>query len=321
VRGFVLWPFLPALALAHDLPATLRVEKSADAEQCPERAALEQRVRSISGRSWQGAEQGAPALQLSVRFERAADGAFVARVSASGAKPGQRVLRDANPTCDALAEAVSVAIALLLDSAAPEPAADASRAPAEAANPSQTHHANADEPDAPAEADGAHWRAHAALEVGGGYGLGATGSLLSIGRVGVRRGHWLFDLGAAGSLPVETSYEGGAVSTSLLFGSARGCYLLGNAVTVAPCLQVGVGRLRGDGSGFGDAQASALPWTALGLGLAAEVPLGGTLYGSLGASLWVPTRRQTFSIENAGIAWESKPIAGLLTAGVGLSLF
>jgi hypothetical protein len=164
-------------------------------------------------------------------------------------------------------------------------------------------------------------QARASLELGGGYGLGGAGAFLGIGRLGISHGRWLFDLGALGSLPSETSFERGAVRTSVLFGSARACYLLGQSWRVAPCVQLGVGRLRGEGSGYGQTLSASLPWLASGLGLAGEAPLGRSLFASFSATLWVPTRRQTFSVENAGIAWESKPIAGLLSAGVGFRLF
>ena len=71
----------------------------------------------------------------------------------------------------------------------------------------------------------------------------------------------------------------------------------------------------------GETQTTSLPWTAGGLGLGAEAPLGQRLFVSLAATLWVPTRRQTFSVENAGIAWESKPVAAIVGAGLGVALF
>jgi hypothetical protein len=57
------------------------------------------------------------------------------------------------------------------------------------------------------------------------------------------------------------------------------------------------------------------------LGLAAQTPLGSRLFAAFGATLWVPTRRQTFSVQNSGIAWESKPLAGVVSAGLGARLF
>ena len=321
MRGLTLWLLLLASAQAHDAvaaPARLGVERARGAEQCIDGPALEQRVAAISGRAW-SSHADTTELVIAVRFERSVDGAFVARVSAAGPKPGQRLLRDANPTCDALSEAVSVAILLLLDDAHTQASESPPKPTGLRVAPAAPAASNAGVPSP--RADARSWQARASLEAAGGYGLAGAGVLLGIGRVGVRQRHWLFDLGVAESLPAETSFGRGAVRASLLFGSGRACYLLGQAFTVAPCVQLGVGRLRGEGLGYGQAQSSSLPWTAAGLGLVSEAPLGTSLYAAFGASLWVPTRRQTFSVENAGIAWESKPIAGLLSAGLGLRLF
>ena len=45
VRGLALLSLLPGLAQAHDLAAELSVEQGAGADQCADRAALEQRVQ------------------------------------------------------------------------------------------------------------------------------------------------------------------------------------------------------------------------------------------------------------------------------------
>jgi hypothetical protein len=322
VRGVAFLFLLPTAAAARDLPARLNVERAPGAEQCPEQRQLVERVEGILRRPLQNSVDTS-ALTVDVRFERSAAGSFVARVSSTGPKPGQRLLRDTNPTCDPLAEAVSVAIALLLDSAL-EQAKRSEQVSAPAPSQPETQPSSTP-PLAEAGAGRAaltrRWSARAALEAGGGYGLGGDGAWLGFGRLGARHGGWLLDLGGGGNLPTERGFDGGRVRTSLLFGSLRVCYLLGHSPSIAPCVQVAAGRLRGEGRGYGQVQRSTLPWTAGGLGLAAETPLAAGVYATLGATLWVPTRRQTFSVENAGIAWESKAVAGVLTAGLGLSLF
>jgi hypothetical protein len=315
-----MWLLLADLGPPHALVPTrarLSVERAPGAEQCPDGAALEQRAAEISGRPWHPAD-AAEAQAIDVRFERTADGVFVARFTATGPKPGQRLLRDASTSCDVLADAVSVAIALLLDG---EPVPSTQGTEAAEKVPTRIVRQPADAGDPPARARASDLETRASLEAGGGYGLGGSGTFLGIGRVGVRHGHWLFDVAALASLARESSFEPGAVKTSLLFGSARACYLLGQRWTIAPCVQLGAGRLHGEGSGYGQTLSSSLPWLAGGLGLAGEAPLGSQLYATWGATLWVPTRRQTFSVENAGIAWESKPIAGLFSAGLGVTLF
>jgi len=324
VRCLVLLTLLPAIvqARARDLPAHLTVKADTGAELCPKQEELAHRVEAILHRQL-GKDATTAELAIEVRFERSSDGSFVARVAARGSKPGQRLLRDTDPTCGALGEAVSVAIALLLDSATNEASAAGSNAqpepPAAPTTPPATPADKLAEPTRSSQAR--RWAAHTTLEAGGAYGLGGSGSLLGFGRLGARHGSWLFDLGAGGNLPSEQSFDGGSVRTSLIFASLRACYLLGRSFALGPCLQLGAGRLHGAGSGYGQVQSSSLPWTAGALGLAAVAPLDAGLYATFGSTLWLPTRRQTFSVENAGIAWESKPVAFALTAGLGLTLF
>lgn len=315
-------PWSVAAAPTRDLPARLQVEKMAGAEQCPEKPALQRRVEDILQRPL--ADVGAAAqLTIHVRFERSAN-AFDARVTATGPKPGQRSLHDTSPSCEALGEAVSVAIALLLDDARSDQNERTRESSAPADNgktPVAASPASDTDPETARDSPARRWTARASLEVGGGYGLGGSGAWLGLGRLGARRGGWLLDLGAGGNVPSEQGFAPGRVRTSLLFGSLRACYLIGQSRLVGPCAQLGVGRLHGEGDGYGQVQAASLPWTAAGLGLAGETPLTRGLYAAFAATLWVPTRRQTFSVENAGIAWESKPVSGALTVGVGLALF
>jgi hypothetical protein len=321
VRGSALLLFLPAVAQARDLSATLSVEQAAGAEQCAGREQLERRVEGILRRRLQTAAAVAE-LTIEVAFERAPAGAFVARVAASGPKPGQRVLRDSSPSCDALSEAVAVTIALLLDSAQSEANEAAPPPPSTAPTVAPPSSEAESAPSKPAQrSESASWSARASLEAGGGYGLGGSTTLLSLGRVGARYGFWALDLGAAATVPTARDFDAGSVRTSLLFGSLRGCYLRGLDVVLGPCAQLAVGRLKGEGSGYSEGLTTSLPWLAVGLGLATEARLGSRLFVTLEATLWVPTQRQTFSVQNAGIAWESKPIAGVLAAGLGVTLF
>jgi hypothetical protein len=320
VRCAVLLTLLPAVAQAGDLPARLTVEAEPGAELCPDQPALAARVEAILRRPL-AAGLPTSTLAIDVRFERAADSSFVATLTTRGAKPGQRLLRDTDPTCGALGQAVSVAIALLLDNALNEGESQSASQPT---LPPPLPSANPGPADAAAvtqEQPSHKWKARALLQAGGSYGLGGDGALVGFGRLGVRYGGWLTDVGAGGNVPTQQGFAGGSVETSLLFASLRACYLGGSAFALGPCLHLGAGRLMGAGEGYRSAQRSSLPWTAAGGGLAAEMLLGARLFASLEASLWMSTRRQTFSVEEAGIAWESRPLAGALTAGLGVSLF
>jgi hypothetical protein len=308
---------LPGLARAHELPASLSVEHAAGAEQCAGREQLERRVEGILRRPWPASGEGEP-LAITVQFGRARDGSFQAKVGATGPKPGERLLRDSSPGCDALSEAVAVAIALLLDSAQNEASEPAPAKPLASTPAAEPHEPAA--PPAPAK-EGLDWSLRVGLEAGGGYGLGGGATALGAGHVGAKLSRWRVDLGVLATLPESRAFDGGDVSTSLLFGHLRACYFLGRSFQVGPCAHLGVGRLLGEGSDYGEAQRTSLPWLAAGLGLGAEVALNRRAYVSLGTTLWVPSERHTFSVENAGIAWESRRAATVATAGIGVSLF
>lgn len=314
----LLW-LLPAEVPVTAAGASLRVTREGGSESCADENDLKGRVSAILKRqSWAEAGQGVR-VDFDVGFERTEDGAFVAKVAARGDKVGQRRLRDQSPHCDALSQAVSVAIALLLDSAKSEHETSAAATVDNSPVTVPPALPDAERARAPADTEGVSGRI--ALGGGAGYGLGGSGTLLGEASLGLAAGRFRFELSGFATVPFSHEYRAGSVRTSLLFGSARGCYLVGRAFALGPCVELAVGRLRGEGTGFEQAQPSNLLWTAGGLGLGAEAPLVAGLFLRMGATLWVPTRRHSFSVQNAGIAWESKPVAGVLSAALGLALF
>jgi hypothetical protein len=315
---------LPSAALAQTEPVAprLTVTQEVDAEACANQSGLSERVESILHRPFSAfAKQ---ALIIDVTFQRGPDGAFMAHVVSRGAKPGERRLRDKSPTCGPLSEATAVAVALLVDTALPQaaPAQAPETTPPKATPPKATAPSSDDERSA-AAATASSGRPHGrfALELGGSYGLAALAAPAGAGHLGFGYRGWLLDLSGQAGLSSEHEFASGKVSTSLAFGAARLCYELGRRATIAPCAALAVGRLRGVGSGYSPALDSNLLWVAAGLGLSGTVPVGGPWFLAADATWWVPTRRQSFSVQNAGIAWESKPVAGALLVGVGLELF
>jgi hypothetical protein len=295
----------------------LRVERSAEAQAkgCADEAELQRRVAKLMLKAESATVH---AIRIDVRFYFvAATRELFAEVSASGPKPGQRTLRDVGPGCDALSGGVAVAIALLLDELEHAEAAEPSSPPSLPVSPPPP----AEEP--PARLPPAPSRTRTAFrlgaELGGGYGLGGSGTALGSLRAGVRRGALRADVAVSGTWPRTSRFDTGELRTSLWFASARGCWLLGQRLALGPCVQLGVGRLRGEGTGYEEARTANLPWTAAGLGLGAEVPLGDTVRATFGATLWLPFERQTFSVQNRGTAWESARAAGILSAGIELS--
>lgn len=300
----------PSVAAPGVAGVALRVERSAEARDCADEAELTRRVARINSKG----EAALPAgLRIEVRFYRR-ERELVAQVSTTGPKPGQRTLRDVGPHCDALSGGVAVAIALLLDEleqedSAPPPPPSTPEPRSAAPSPAEPTH----DPLTPTTE---RWKLRLGAELGGGYGLGGAGTALGTLHVGLRRDALRLDLGASGTWPRTSGFDTGELHTSLVYGSARGCWLLGRGLPLGPCLLFGVGRLRGAGAGYGETRTANLLWTAAGLGLGAEVPLGDGFRATLGATLWLPLERHTFSVQNRGTAWESAIVAGVLSVGL-----
>lgn len=338
--GLVL--FVSARAEAAPLSATIRVERAETAQDCPDGAALTSRVQAILQRDLSTPSANEEQLEVAVQFSRVRE-AYVAHVRSLGPKPGQRDLRDRGTNCGALAEAVSVAIALLLDKELAQraqgqgqsgtSAPDGTSTEASATNRETPTKKPATPPAPDAEASEAEReRSHAGqtlplelrLSLEGGVASGFVGQTTALlaENAGLRLAqHWTLDLGFNAVLPGNTNFGVGKVRSELLFGSARACYTFGERYSIGPCAQFGLGRLHGVGIGYSNVGSQNLLWSALGASLVAEGPVWGRVFWGLSASAWWPTRRSTFSVENVGIAWESRRFAGSAALRLGLRLW
>ena len=327
-RAFVSASFACAIILRASVPAAaaplgaeIQVERAPSAGDCPSAAQLNAEVERILQRSLSGAPSAQDALQVNVSFTSNGD-EYAAQVRSLGAKPGERVLRDRGHHCEALAQAVSVTIALLLDKELARLRPEAAPAPPALAAPKATSPAHTGGVVDTADTTRA---ARLALResVEGGYaaGLVGPGSMLLSEQIGVRLRHWTFDAGFNAALPDTTHFAAGSVRSTLLFASLRGCYSWGERFSFGPCALLGLGRLRGVGIGYAQAQSQDLLWTAAGVGLVAEGPLWGRVFWGLSGQAWWPTRRSSFSVQNVGTAWESGTFAGALSARLGFRIW
>jgi len=111
---------VPFVGLAAPLSAAILVSRAADVPDCPDTEQLTARVERIVGHSLEA--EGAPPLVVRAEFTRQG-GAYKATLQMSGVREGERVLRDQGASCDALADAVAVTTALMLDASSREPRA------------------------------------------------------------------------------------------------------------------------------------------------------------------------------------------------------
>jgi hypothetical protein len=214
------------------LAAVIDVERSPEASQCPDGTALTKQVERILQRPLSG---GAPAdtLQVEVRFSATHD-EYSAEVRSLAPKPGERRLNDRGQSCAAWGEAVSVAIALLLDT-------ELARRETELSPPTASASALPASPQAPAEpavhaVDEGALELRAAFEGGAATGLVGPSSALLSEYLGLRLQHHLtLDAGFNAVLPSTAQFDVGAVRTTLLFASLRACYTWGQRYAIGPC--------------------------------------------------------------------------------------
>ncbi|HET9929934.1 MAG TPA: hypothetical protein VFQ35_04570, partial [Polyangiaceae bacterium] len=175
------WLIFLARPASATLFAELSVARTESAADCPSASALTERVERIRHATVRppAAAPTGDVVFVEVGFGRAA-GAYSARLAFRGPKRGERELVDSSATCEALAEAVSLAIALALDqSEEPEgstpsaPATERARPPAARDAAERTGSQEATQPSGHDERLGLG----ASLESGAAFAFGAPVSL------------------------------------------------------------------------------------------------------------------------------------------------
>lgn len=303
--------------------AEVHVERTDDALECPDAAALTGRIERILQRSLAADVARGASIRVAVRF-RHSEGTYVAELDFRGTKEGVRVLTDRNLRCEPLAEAVGVAIALVLDRELEPPtspfAENEPSAPArEARHPPSTQ--GEGRGDGVQDSPGGSGREVHVLAGGGAVtGFGSSVSPVLAARLSLTIQRWAL-AGSFAYLPASPSeYRGGRVESSLVMGSIGGCWdWLTTPVEFGPCGSLGVGRLRGRGVGYDEDRTHDMLWTAVAAGVAAERRLWSPWIVGATAQLWIPTRRQGYAVENGGTAWQSPIVSAWFEVLVGVS--
>jgi hypothetical protein len=284
---------IPINLLGASLSATILVARTPEARDCPDADQIAARVERIVGRPISAPEGTPNALVVRLEFSRRGR-TYEATVRLSGAREGERVLRDEEPTCDALVDAVAAATAVLLD---------------------PSDHPRSTPPDTLPRPNAA--RSWPAFWMSGRFGA-ATG--LVGGPTWIASGTLEGSLGALTSIELGASMTGarandlgaGAVEVRLWYIELGGFHsVTGPSFRLGPCLQLLGGALQGRGEGYPSSSSASLPWFALGGGLRAEAVVGSDLRLGVRAVGLVPTRKHSFSIGYVGTAHESSPVAGV----------
>lgn len=285
----------------------LSVTREPGAEGCPDTEALAAHVRHVRGQQATSAT-----VAYHVTFSHRG-GVFRASIRV-GSAPGARVLRDRGATCTSLEQATALTLALLLDSDASELSLEEPEAAAPPAAPVVPVG-----PAAEAPAEGlALSRSHVNFMLAAG-GAGLSGVLSPIapavtGELGIAVGRFRAHVGALWVPEQTLDLAPGTVNEDLLSGVARMCLApwQGPQLRLDLCSGVYVGLLQVRANGYTRDGEASKAWLAIPLELSlltTAAPMG----VELGASALLPLRRNDFSIDNLGVAYESWPV-GLLVS-------
>jgi hypothetical protein len=295
------------------LPSVV-VDRHAEASTCPQAGEVAKSLDLLVGRhAVSTVEQPGSPARIEIEFVRTSIG-HDARIRAlrPGRRPSVRDLHDSSPdSCSGLAEAVTLTLALILDTMEGPPPAQPKEAPKRAEN-------------APVRRDRV---STGSLSAGAAFTSGlldsARGAMLGSFELASRAGH----SGGLGFLyaPAQTiEFPPGTVSISLWALSLRGCAcVLGNAKSarLSVCAVPSAGSLHAEGAGYTTSRATSRPWLALGAELSATGPIADPLGWSLRTGLLFPVQEESFRVDGVGVAYTPSKQAVYLAAGLSWAIW
>jgi hypothetical protein len=286
--------------------AALSVARGEGAEDCPDAAMLAASIHAL-----RGADPSGP-IRYAVLFARTG-GVYSTRIQSGVEGHEVRQIEDRGPDCAALAQATAVTLALLYDAdAAHTPSSE----PAPVARSVAAPPAPAAAPPATRATQSAAPTLQASLSLGGGALIGVVRPVapLLLGEVGAVLPHLRFALGALFVPAQRIELAPGHVTAYLLSGDARACYaaLRRASLRLELCSGFALGATRAAAHGFTRDERRTRLFYAWPVEVA-FAQLGRAVGWELGAALLIPFRRAQFSVDGAGTAYESPPLAALLT--------
>jgi hypothetical protein len=277
--------------------AELLVERGPGAEECPDSAELARRVERIRERS----ELGKASYRL-VFTKRDAGLAVAITAEPSGRA---RTLTSNDATCDAIANAAAVTLALLFDA---EPVEAPPAAPVSTPTPSPAPAKPIPAPPRPAVS--ARRAVQVTFSLAASTAAGVTAPLAFGGMLeaGLVAGRLRTSLGALWLAPVASALPPGQVREGLVGGTARGCFApLMGAWRVDLCSGAFLGVASADATGYTTNETRHRPWLAIPAELAGS---WWTEHVALEASVAAlfPVQRRDFGIEGLGVPYRSSAV-------------
>jgi hypothetical protein len=306
----------PAAAQTQPPKAALIVTRGEGAQDCPDAAALAERVRGVAGANVLSSEVFATPFDtwVHVAVTRNLDG-YSAQISTSGALHGNRGLQDLGPSCASLADAVAVTLAIFLDpyaNAPPRKAAPVSCPPPAPVAEPKLH-------------SGEPLPKRFFLEASAGVTLNVLEHAmpLLVGTAGLQLSpNWSLSLTGGVVLTDSTNSPGGEVDLSLTYVDFTACgRTLGESdrAQLNWCLGAMLGSLRGSGRGYADEFSKRDLWLSAGLGPEVLFPVAHSLFWVLRAEALFPVVRNGFDVRARGVqslAFRPSAVAELISLGV-----
>jgi hypothetical protein len=282
------------------------VHRSPQAAQCPDANAIASAVNRLVGRNAvDPLADGDVGILVDVTK---AEIGYAATVRSSGKAKGLRELRDDTDSCSGLAEALSLTIALIIDTMDRPTEKVAVERPVQRKQASEEGSASL----------------AAELDLAGAADLLHSLRLASMGGadVSTRRGHSV-GLGWIGTQSYEAVLAPGHVDMSLWAVVLRAC---GAAVSqprvkLLLCGLPAAGSMHASASGYSRNGAVTRPWLALGGEVAAVGKIAGPLQWALRSGALVTLREETFTIQGLGDAYETPRVGGFIAVGLRVSIW
>lgn len=290
-------------------PVQLRFQKSPEAAQCLDEAALRSLVRERLGEDPFHA-QADTHIAVVLRADARGFEAELKQTTQENQPPLVRTLRSTKADCSDLGPALAFALALAVDPLSFTRAAPIEEQPENPPPPTETPAAEMPAPDTTASPP-LHW--HVGLGAHGAFGAAPSLNGGVSLEAGVRAERWEFFLGGRGDWPGTSSIGGGDVSASLLLGQAGVCFAL---PLISVCGTASGGALQSLGVGYQDSRAVTTPWVAVGTRATGTWLFASPLGLRLFVDLQIPLFRTVLRVGDVQ-AWSTPAVAGAL----GLLLF
>lgn len=307
-------------------PTGITIEREVGSENCPGVDAVFDSIARLFPESpvRLSPDRSQALIGASISIRRTSQG-NEASIRVAPPRGGGRTIVDPSPSCDGLADALAVALILLIEPGAPPTANLPSPMTPQRL---ESHPTNRGLAQTRVLADSSVKLPHAVTRVSRvgvmAGGIGGIGLLsrpaagVQLGLTASHRSGWGIEGNAVRLLAAPAKVAPGQVELDLWAGIGGGCYrrLVAARASLEGCLIAGVGSQRGESRNYVSNGTSRRLWAVAGSKLQLNLPFGEWVGGFISLGVVGQLTRQAFSIEDVGIVASAPPAA--IVFGLGL---